>query len=332
MLMIPLPFMVALAAAMFLVRELLVDDSGQRRGWFVAFLALLVFQEVLIGLRFGYGFERLREIQPLTAALLPPLAYLSFRRPALTPQLALHLLPFVIIVVLLVAFRDFLDTALAFNHLFYLIALARIGWQGSDALAWVEIRRANAALLLLWLVCGLLVISGLADAVIAYDFWTTSGANTSRIVGWLSAAGVLSAAAGFIAYRLFSWDIKPAAAGDSARDVEIFERLNALMESEKLFMDPDINLSRIARRLTLPAREVSRAVNAQTVNNVSQYVNRLRIEEACRLLSQTDMPITQIVFASGFNTKSNFNREFGRVKNNTPSEWRSANRVRDRQD
>ena len=327
MLMIPLPFVVALAAAVFLVREWLIDDSGQRRGWFVAFLALLVFQEVLIGLRFGYGVEWLREIQPLTAALLPPLAYLGFRRPPMTPAVTFHLLPLALIVVVLVVFRDFLDTVLAFNHLFYLIALARMGWQGSDALDWVEIRRVNAVLLLLWLVCGVLVISGLADAVIAYDFWTTSGANTSRIVGWLSAIVFVLAAIGFIAYRLLRWDIKPVAAGDPARDSEIFGRLSSLMESEKLFMDPDINLSRIARRLTLPARDVSRAVNAQTGSNVSQYVNRLRIEEACRQLSETDMPITQIVFASGFNTKSNFNREFGRVKNVTPSEWRSANRV-----
>ena len=34
--------------------------------------------------------------------------------------------------------------------------------------------------------------------------------------------------------------------------------------------------------------------------------------------------VTDAMLASGFNTKSNFNREFRRVTGRTPSDWRDA--------
>ena len=104
----------------------------------------------------------------------------------------------------------------------------------------------------------------------------------------------------------------------------VFERLEKLISTEKLYLDADINLNRIARRMVLPVRDVSRAVNSQTGQNVSQYINMLRVKEACRLLKDTDLQITQIIYAAGFNTKSNFNREFMRVEGMSPSDWRNT--------
>lgn len=57
--------------------------------------------------------------------------------------------------------------------------------------------------------------------------------------------------------------------------------------------------------------------------NVPKYVNTFRIRDACRILEETDMPVTEVIFAVGFTTKSNFNREFQRVTGLNPSEWRS---------
>ena len=60
--------------------------------------------------------------------------------------------------------------------------------------------------------------------------------------------------------------------------------------------------------------------------NVPQYVNTFRIRDACRMLEETDVPITGIVFEVGFTTKSNFNREFQRVTGLSPSAWREKAR------
>lgn len=92
--------------------------------------------------------------------------------------------------------------------------------------------------------------------------------------------------------------------------------------AEGAFRDPDLTLQRIARKLSLPQRDVSRAVNDCAGVNVSQYVNRFRVEAACLALRQTDQLVTQVMFDAGFVTKSNFNKEFSRVTGTSPSGWR----------
>ncbi len=324
MLMIPLPFVIAIFVALFLLRELVSDEDRLRNQWFVSFLGLVVFQEILIGLRFGYGLEGLAALQPFTAALIPPLAYLGFRRPRWSPVVVLHLVPLLAVIVSLIIWQDMLDAVLAASNIAYAFALIRLGLGGSDSLGWVKIRRAREILLLLWLVCGVLIVSGVTDAAIIYDFMRTSGAHTASIAGWASAIGIVVTVVFFVAYRFLAPQSNRPRDNDSVRNAEIYQALNAMMEHDRLHLDPDINLNRIARRMVLPAREVSRAVNGMTGGNVSQYVNKMRIEEACQLLNDTNTPITQIVFASGFNTKSNFNREFSRIKGQSPREWREA--------
>ncbi|MCC8934542.1 helix-turn-helix domain-containing protein [Rhizobium sp. 'Codium 1'] len=98
--------------------------------------------------------------------------------------------------------------------------------------------------------------------------------------------------------------------------------LDRLMTEKRLWANPDLNLARLARRLGTPARAVSEAVNRVHGISVSHYVNNHRIAEACRLLTDTDMPITRILFEAGFMTKSNFNREFLRVTGESPTDWR----------
>lgn len=100
--------------------------------------------------------------------------------------------------------------------------------------------------------------------------------------------------------------------------------LDRLMREKRLWADADLNLARLARRMGVPARAVSEAVNRVHGVSVSHYVNNHRISEACRLLTETDMPVTRILFEAGFMTKSNFNREFLRVTGESPSDWRRA--------
>lgn len=324
MLMIPLPFVIALFAFALFVRECVSGDDRRPNLWLLGFLGLFIFQEILIGLRFGHHMEWLRQVQPFSAALIPPFAYLAFIRPKWSSSLLVHVLPLVAVIVTLFFNDSLLDAALGLNNLFYAFCLVLLGVRGSDALGWVEFRRVNKVLWLLWLVIGILLVSGITDALIVYDFMKTSGANTANIAGWATAIGTIVTALCFAGYWLLnSPDKKKTQSGDG-NSAEVFQSLGKMMDADKLHLDPDINLNRIARRMVLPTRDVSRAINSSTGNNVSHYINTLRIEEACRLLEHTDMPITQIVFASGFNTKSNFNREFSRLKNQSPSEWRSS--------
>ncbi|MDO5612907.1 MAG: AraC family transcriptional regulator [Paracoccus sp. (in: a-proteobacteria)] len=86
------------------------------------------------------------------------------------------------------------------------------------------------------------------------------------------------------------------------------------------YLDPNLTLARLARRMRLPEKRLSAAVNRATGGNVSRHINGWRIRHACGLI-EGGASVTQALLDSGFNTKSNFNREFLRVTGTTPSQW-----------
>jgi AraC family transcriptional regulator len=61
---------------------------------------------------------------------------------------------------------------------------------------------------------------------------------------------------------------------------------------------------------------------------IGEYVRRLRIEFACREISLTDAPLTQIAMTAGFYDQGHFSRTFKRIVGLTPSEYRAAFRSR----
>ncbi|MEM6465884.1 MAG: AraC family transcriptional regulator [Pseudomonadota bacterium] len=109
-------------------------------------------------------------------------------------------------------------------------------------------------------------------------------------------------------------------------DRAIFERLDALMAEATLFRDPDLTVARLGRRLGVPARSVSSAVNRVTGENTSRYINQLRVRHATHLLESTNLPVTDVMLESGFLSKSSFNTEFRRIAGRTPSDHRKAHR------
>ena len=68
----------------------------------------------------------------------------------------------------------------------------------------------------------------------------------------------------------------------------------------------------------------SRSFRRHTGMALVQYVNRLRINLACQLLmSESEMGITEICYAAGYNNVSNFNRQFLSQKGMAPSRFRA---------
>ncbi|SKA26141.1 helix-turn-helix domain-containing protein [Consotaella salsifontis] len=79
------------------------------------------------------------------------------------------------------------------------------------------------------------------------------------------------------------------------------------------------------------ASTFSRAFRRHTGMSFVQYVNRLRINQACQLLMSEDMPITDICYEVGFNNLSNFNRQFLAQKDMPPSRFRAFHQEQMRQ-
>ena len=84
-----------------------------------------------------------------------------------------------------------------------------------------------------------------------------------------------------------------------------------------------LTLDRLSRRMGVPAKQLSAAINRTTGANVSRYVNGFRVEKACECLLSGEA-VTAAMLSSGFNTRSNFNREFRRITGKSPRDWREA--------
>jgi two-component system response regulator YesN len=59
------------------------------------------------------------------------------------------------------------------------------------------------------------------------------------------------------------------------------------------------------------------------VEGFSGYLNRLRIDQACRLLEKEDYTIAQISSMVGYSEQSYFSRVFKKMTGMTPSKWRA---------
>ncbi len=107
---------------------------------------------------------------------------------------------------------------------------------------------------------------------------------------------------------------------------EVYQRWLALLEQQQLYqLEFGITLAQAARKLQVPARQLSQAVNQCYGASFSVLLNDKRIEKAKQLLLQSPpLPVTEVMYQAGFATKSNFHKEFARVTGMTPSAYRSS--------
>ncbi len=84
----------------------------------------------------------------------------------------------------------------------------------------------------------------------------------------------------------------------------------------------EISLSDVARHCGMSDSAFSRFFKKNTGHGFVRYLNRMRVNRACMLLAQSDMPIIDVCFEAGFSNLSNFNRQFLAFSGHTPSEYR----------
>lgn len=90
----------------------------------------------------------------------------------------------------------------------------------------------------------------------------------------------------------------------------------------------NITLKQVASQIYLTESNFCKFFKKATGKTFSDYLNEIRINEASRLLLQTDKTISQISFECGFETLSYFNRVFLKKKNQTPSGFRNNKTIK----
>ncbi|UCF04979.1 MAG: helix-turn-helix domain-containing protein [bacterium] len=112
---------------------------------------------------------------------------------------------------------------------------------------------------------------------------------------------------------------------DTERMERALSELKTLMEEEKVFLDPDLTLQKLAQRLKIHYNQLSRIINERFEMSFNNYMNRYRIEEAQRRLAdpaERNRNILEIMYDVGFYSKSTFNTAFKKFTGMSPSEYR----------
>ncbi len=310
-------------------------DVGNRlaRTFFTLVFVLIAAGTLLTGLRFGYGMQHLAPIQRVIPLFVGPLIYLGFRTYTCTPAalrlpMVAHIGAWLAVAILPQAipeFRGAYDIAIGASYLIYAALLFQMYRRGPDALRFAPLHLTRGLRIWMLVSAGMLLLMLAFDTAIAVSFATGQTENALTLI---SLGSVVSAISLIAAIMAFSGRPAPANAPQGKRPTSEAETVEqaarALLTETRLYLETDLTLDRLARRLTLPTRTVSEAINQTQGMNVSQYVNGFRLAHAARLLRETNDPVTQVMEASGFLTRSNFYREFERVYAQSPSAYRKT--------
>ena len=317
---LPVPMFAAMVLAFLGLRAW---ARGETPRPLLVLIAACAVQAAVVAGRLHYGIEGLSWVQPVLAMALPPLAFVAFvsatRRPLRRGDLW-HLAGPAFGLFCRAFARDALDPAILLAFVGYGVAVLLTLRAGGE-MAHARLG-AGERPLRLWRWLGwALVLSGLTDlgmmgaAAAGYQAW----------LGWMvtvfSTASLMALAA-----LMLTEDAATVAEPEEAApvategDAALVAALERLMEEKRLWLDPDLTLARIARRLGVSAKALSAAVNRVRGENISRVVNGWRVAEAGVLLKR-GASVTEAMLASGFQTKSNFNREFLRVTGKAPSDW-----------
>jgi len=90
----------------------------------------------------------------------------------------------------------------------------------------------------------------------------------------------------------------------------------------------DGSVDDLAARLGIGARHLTRLFQRHVNASPSQTAQTIRLQRAKRLLSDTDLPITEVAFRAGFKSLRRFNAAFRDLYDRPPSALRERHRAR----
>jgi YesN/AraC family two-component response regulator len=114
---------------------------------------------------------------------------------------------------------------------------------------------------------------------------------------------------------------------NEAQTVNLFDRLNRLMDEKKVFVQPDVKISSLATELKTNTNYLSKLIHDTFHLNFNDYINRLRVGYACQLLNDNNaksLPLQNIWRMVGFSTRSTFYEAFKKHSGATPSAFRKT--------
>jgi len=121
-----------------------------------------------------------------------------------------------------------------------------------------------------------------------------------------------------------SHESQKAVSRDRAEPVEIWKARKFIEQHS----GEELSLHKVAKAVNISSNYLSEKFKQVTSVNFVDYIARIRFEKACDRLLNSDRRTSEIAFAVGFQSLSQFNRVFKKLADKTPTEFRAAHAKR----
>jgi AraC-like DNA-binding protein len=113
---------------------------------------------------------------------------------------------------------------------------------------------------------------------------------------------------------------------DKDKSTNYFQRMEEIINSNQLFLDPELSLHNVAQAVKLSDRVVSQTIKQNVALNFADYINIKRINYAkdiLRTTTKSEKNVLEILYEAGFNSKSVFNTQFKKHTGKSPTDYRN---------
>jgi AraC-like DNA-binding protein len=107
--------------------------------------------------------------------------------------------------------------------------------------------------------------------------------------------------------------------------IKTLKKLKDYILLEKSYLNPDINLEMLANELEIKPRDLSQIINEKLHKNFKEFINSYRLEESISQLRNKKLQtktVLEILYDSGFNSKSSFYSLFEKHTGQSPTQFR----------
>ena len=156
------------------------------------------------------------------------------------------------------------------------------------------------------------------DQAIAHLAGIRDAAQVDRVVLFLDFLRAIEQTATFEVLSVG----KASAVGGGKRQSQIGHAVDYVVEN----FGEDLSVNHLATFVGLSETSFTRHFKTTTGHRFTEFVNRVRVGEACRLLVETEEQVSNVCFAVGYQNLANFNRQFMKLKSMTPTQFREHTR------
>ena len=184
-------------------------------------------------------------------------------------------------------------------------------------------------LMIIWI--GFRFVLNILDSVYDWDFYQDWWWNLALVVvaTYIGLAGVMQKQPAQIYFEVDEVDLHKPVNKEKESSITdeqklIAERLNKIMDLDRLYLQSELNLRELAQHLKTNTSLLSKTINQTFGMNFNDYVNSLRIEEFINRYREDEAnnyTIISLAFDAGFNSTATFNRAFKKAKGRSPKEY-----------